>query len=211
MPFVKKIELEEGILGIWELQESANELEENFHFTDNERSNYQQIKFDKRKKEFLSTRLLTESLIGKKVEIEYLASGKPFIKNDSRYISISHSDNLATVFLSSKCRIGIDAERIDRNIGKAAKRFLSKKETEDIQLSDNQQIGNITYWCAKESIFKCTLQDSILFNQQIAITPFSLKNEGSFLGTLNSNSGIENFKLSYFHYKNNMIVFCVPI
>lgn len=211
MPIVKKIETEEGILGIWEIEESVEELERSFHFTEMEKADFQRIKFDKRKKEFLSTRLLIELLVGTKVEIEYSNSRAPLLKNDSRFISISHSDDLVTVFLSSKCRIGIDAERIDRNIGNAAKRFLSNKEIEDIQHLNNQQIGKITYWCAKESIFKCTLQERILFSTQIAIAPFLLEVEGTFNGTLNTNSGIENFKLNYFSYKNNMIVFCVPL
>lgn len=211
MPFVKKITTEAGILGIWELIEPAHELEEIFTFSESERTEYQRIKFDKRKLEFLGIRLLTEILAGKKAEIEYLPTGKPELKNESQFISISHSDNLVAVFLSSKCRIGIDAERIDRNIGQVAKRFLSSDETKDIERLYNQQIGKIVYWCGKESIFKCTLQNKILFNQHISIAPFLLNEEGFFRGSLHTNSGIENFRLNYFRYKNNMVVYCVPL
>ena len=211
MPLIKKIITEAGIIGIWELLETSNELEKIFQFTNDEKTDYERLKFNKRKTEFLSTRLLIEILIGKKVEIDYLLSREPILKNESQFISISHSNDLVAVFLSSKCRIGIDVEQVDRNIGNAAKRFLSVKETENIECLDNPQIGKIIYWCAKESIFKCTLQGRILFNQQIAIEPFLLKEEGTFHGTLKTNSGIENFKLNYFQYKNNMVVFCVPL
>ena len=211
MPFVKKIETESGILGIWELDETANELEEVFQFSSAEKSEYQQLKFDKRKIEYLSTRLLIEILADKKIEIDYHSSREPLLRNESLFISISHSDNLVAVFLSSECRVGIDVERIDRNVEQVATRFLSSKESGDIQLMVDQQIGKILYWCAKESIFKCTFQKRILFSQQINISPFLFNEEGSFYGSLITDSGTENFKLSYFQLKNNMIVFCVPL
>jgi phosphopantetheinyl transferase len=186
-------------------------LESIFNFSDSEKIEYQQIKFDRRKKEFLSTRLLTKILVGRKAEIEYLPSRKPLLRNEPQYISISHSENLVAVFLSPKCRIGIDAERMDRNISQVAKRFLSINETEDIERLNDQQLGKILYWCGKESIFKCTLQSKILFNQHISIAPFLLNEEGTFLGSLHSNSDSENFKLNYFRYKNNIVVYCVPL
>ncbi len=154
MPLVKKITTEAGILGIWELLETVGELEQIYPLSDNEKEEYQRIKFDRRKAEFLSTRILTQILLERKVEIEYLPSRKPRLKNESLFISISHSQNLIAVLITTKNRVGIDAERVDRNIGQAAKRYLSAKEADDIQLLEDQQIGKILYWCAKESIFQ---------------------------------------------------------
>ena len=211
MPLVKKIATEAGILGIWELLETVSELEQLFQLTESENDEYQQIKFERRKTEYLAIRILTQILSGKKVEIEYLPSRKPRLKNESSFISISHSQNLVAVLIAANHRIGIDAEQVDRHIGNAAKRFLSDKEADDIQHLEDQQIGKILYWCAKESIFKCTQNQGILFNKQILILPFQPYDKGTFHGSLTIGEKIENYKLWYFKYKNNMVVYCVPL
>lgn len=211
MPLVKKIINEVGILGIWELLESVSELEQIIHLSDKEKTEYRQIKFERRKTEFLSTRILTQILISKKAEIEYLPSRKPKLRGESSHISISHSKNIVAVLITTKHPAGIDVEQIDRHIGRAAKRYLSDKEADDVQHFEDPQIGKILYWCAKESIFKCTFHQGIQFNRQISIAPFQTFDEGSFKGTLTTGSAIENYKLWYFRYKNNMVVYCVPM
>jgi 4'-phosphopantetheinyl transferase len=211
MPLVKKITTEAGILGIWELLETAEELEQLIQLADNEKVAYRQIKTERRKTEFLTIRILTQLLSGKKVEIEYLPTRKPRLKNDSSFISISHSQNLVAVLIAKKHQVGIDVEQVDRNIGNVAKRFLSDNEADDIQHLTNPQIGKILYWCAKESIFKCTQNQGIQFNTQILIKPFQLSGEGTFRGKLIIGEKIENYKLWYFSYKNNTVVYCVPL
>ena len=211
MPLVKKIKAEAGILEIWELIETIYELERIFNFSEKEREEYQQIKNERRKAEYLSIRIMTQQILGKKVEIAYLPSRKPVLKNDTSFISVSHSKNLVAVLITKKHHVGIDTELIDRNIDRVAKRFLSAEEVNHIRQFKNQQIGKILYWCAKESIFKCTPHDGIQFNSQILIIPFRHENKGSFFGMLKTDSGHENFKLWYFPFKNNMVVYCVPL
>ncbi len=211
MPLVKKIITEAGILGIWELLETVYELMHIFDFSENEKQEFVQIKNERRKAEYLSTRLLAQILLEKKVEIEYLPSRKPELKNESTFISISHSENLVAVLIAEKHHVGIDAERIDRNINQVANRFLSADEADHIQHLKDSQVGKILYWCAKESIFKCTPHEGVQFNTQISIEPFQPKSEGFFVGSLKTEDCIENYRLWYFHYKNNMVVYCVPL
>lgn len=209
MPLVKNIITEAGVLGIWELSESVQELETIFSFSVKEMDDYCQINSEKRKTEYLSARLLTSILLGEKVEITYLESRKPMLKNNSSFISISHSNNLVAVLITPNHPVGIDAELINRNIDHVAKRFLSVDEATHIEKSANPQTEKILYWCAKESIFKCTPNQGIQFNSQIAIEPFLLKDKGLFFGRLILEHSIEAYKLWYFTYKNNMIVYCV--
>lgn len=211
MPLVKKIITEAGVLGVWELTESLQKLENIFSFSVKEMEEYCHINSVKRKIEYLSTRLLITALLDEKDEIIYLDSGKPVLKKNSSFISISHSNNLVSVLITQNHPVGIDAELINRNIDHVAKRFLSVEEATHIKKSANPQTEKILYWCAKESIFKCTPNQGIQFNSQIAIEPFLLKDKGFFFGKTILEHKIEAYKLWYFRYKNNMIVYCVPL
>jgi len=205
MPFLKKIKTEVGLLGIWELSDTPEELEKKISFNSTECYEYAKIRLAKRKKEYLSARLLLKELLGYKPEIRYQETGKPVLNNSSLRVSISHSAQLVTIILSEK-KIGIDVENTKRNIDRVAKRFLHKDEYSHISTLMNSQEARILYWSAKEAIFKCSDNQGSEFSEHIYIHPFELKSEGSFSGILNNST---HYKLWYFFYENNVIVYCV--
>ena len=207
MPFIKKIETEVGILGIWELSESVESLAAIFNFSEKEQSEFNRLTIDKRKIEYLAVRLLIEKLLNFKPEIVYDNLGKPWLRSYSRNISISHSSEVVTVLLSEK-NIGIDTENTERNVEKIAQRYLSADELNHIIKNKNPQVAKILYWSAKEAIFKCSLIHGIQFNKQINIRPFEIKEKGKFYGALKANYKITSFYLWYFFHKNNVIVYC---
>ncbi len=210
MPFVKKIDTEIGVLGIWELTEPPSSLLSAFNFSETERIEFGKIKFEKRKTEYLATRLLLECLLNEKTEIVYLSSGKPTLKNNPLNISISHSANLVAILISAH-KIGIDVEIENRPIDKVVHRFLSQTEMLDVQNSMNEQKTKIIYWGAKESIFKTTDFNGVKFDRQISISPFNLEPEGCFSGKLTMEEVEESYKIWYFSYQNNSIVYCVEV
>lgn len=205
MPIIEKINTEAGVLGIWKLSESASELISNFQFSEKEKEEFDKIKVERRKKEYIATRLLLKGLIDKKPKISYLESGKPVLKNSHENISISHSSEFIVILISEK-NIGIDVENTHRNIKKIANRFLCEEELNYIQNMADPQTATILYWSAKEAIFKCTDDDGILFDKQIFIQPFEIKTEGNFNATLNKDT---RYKLWYFFIENNVVVYCV--
>ncbi len=205
MPIIEKINTEAGVLGIWKLSESASELISNFQFSEKEKEEFDKIKVERRKKEYIATRLLLKGLIDKKPKILYLESGKPVLKNSHENISISHSSEFIVILISEK-NIGIDVENTHRNIKKIANRFLCEEELNYIQNTADPQTATILYWSAKEAIFKCTDDDGILFDKQIFIQPFEIKTEGNFNATLNKDT---RYKLWYFFIENNVVVYCV--
>ncbi len=205
MPIIDKKITEAGVLGIWKLTETVPYLMSIFQFSAKEKEEFIKIKVDRRKIEYIATRLLLKELINIKPEINYLESGKPELTNIQRNITISHSSDFVVVLVSEN-KIGIDVENIQRNIKKIANRFLCKEELECIQKVDNTQTATILYWSAKEAIFKCTDKDGVIFDKQIYIHPFNIKREGKFFGTLNK---ITHFELWYFFIENNVIVYCV--
>ena len=210
MPFINEIQTGFGKAGIWELSESPLELTKYFQFTPLEKSEFKKINAPKRQIEYLATRLLLQKLLGRKTEINYQPDGRPVLQESQLNVSISHSANLVVVLLADTA-CGVDAELKNRNIDKVAKRFLHPEEMMHIELSGNRQFLQILYWCAKEAIFKCSCQHGILFDQQIKINPFDIKDEFFFKGTLFSENPIENYSLQFIEFKNNIIVFCVEI
>lgn len=208
MPIVKKIKHNSGIIGIWKLSETVNDLVSIFHFSENEKDYFSNIKAESRKKEFMAVRLLLENILNKKTEINYLKSGKPILSSNDFNISITHSEELVVVFVSNN-KIGIDVERTNRRIEKIASRFLHPSEHEFIRSLDNPQKATILYWSAKEAIFKCTDHSGILFDKEIRILPFDIKDAGNFNGILVYEKTQAHYYLCYFFYENNVIVSCV--
>jgi 4'-phosphopantetheinyl transferase len=208
MPFVKKIEVTNGILGIWELTDSTESLISAFQFSENEETEFKKFKGEKRQKEYLSTRLLLQQLLNSKTEIAYQKSGRPQLKNSQQKISISHSAQFVAIFISNDLA-GIDVENVNRNIDRVTKRFLHEKELEWIEKSENRQFSKILFWCAKEAVFKCSNQEGVRFDTQIFIPPFPIGKTDFFTGKLTAENGEENYNLWYFYFRNNIVVYCV--
>ncbi|HRX11655.1 MAG TPA: 4'-phosphopantetheinyl transferase superfamily protein [Draconibacterium sp.] len=210
MPFLKKIEVENGILGIWELTESVDSLISGFQFSENEKLEFKKFALKKRQSEYLATRLLLQNLLGEKAEIIYHESGRPQIKNSVKNISITHSKNLAAIFISDFLG-GIDVEVADRNIDKVAGRFLNPKELSWIEQSKNPKLLKMLFWCAKEAIYKCACQPGLQFDTQIFIPPFDFTNSNFFKGKVILENMIKNYDLWFFELENNIAAYCVEV
>ncbi|TNF41933.1 MAG: 4'-phosphopantetheinyl transferase superfamily protein [Bacteroidetes bacterium] len=208
MPFVKKISLENGIIGIWEISESAGSLISAFQFSENEKNEFKKFIGEKRQKEYLATRLLLQNILGQKTEVIYLESRRPLLKNSKLNISISHSSDFVTVFISNEL-CGIDVENVHRNIDRVTKRFLHPEELAWIENSNQSQILKIIYWSAKEAIYKCSCETGIQFDKQIFINPFEIEKTDLFSGKLTCKNRNVHYILRYFILENNVVVYCV--
>ena len=208
MAFIKKIETEFGIIGIWKITESLPELELKYNLSEKECLKFNHISAVKRKKEFLIVRILLKELLKFTPEITYEETGKPKIANSTLNVSISHSDDLVVIFVSEKC-IGIDVENYERDISKITHRFLHPSEIEFVEESTNRQHLKIILWSAKEAIFKCCREQNILFNSEIIIQPFQVKENEAFFGEKIGNMQKSYFKLWFFYVENNVVVCCV--
>ncbi len=208
MAFLKNIETGFGVVGIWEITETLAELEIFYDLQKNDSQELSRISAERRKKEFLIVRILLKQMLGFAPEIVYENSGKPKLANSTLNISISHSSDLVVVFLSEK-NIGIDVERLDRNIDKVAPRFLHSSEMDFVEKNKNQQQLKIILWSAKEAIFKSCREQGIQFNSEIIIQPFSDAEDSMFSGKHINKTSTNNFKLWFFICKNNVVVYCV--
>lgn len=133
---------------------SAIELERYFQFT-----------HDKRRKEFVATRILCHSIFGYQ-EIQYEAHGAPYI-DDHDYISISHAENLVGLGCNTHHPVGFDIELIDPKILSLYPKFLNTEEIALFDITDEREL--ITCWSMKECLYKLAGRKEILFKEELLL------------------------------------------
>ena len=82
-------------------------------------------------------------------------NGKPYIKGNPVYFSISHCDGLAVTALS-KAPVGVDCESVRRASGAVMKRCYGDSETDYILTSADSDRAFSRLWTLKESYAKMT-------------------------------------------------------
>ncbi|MFY9153428.1 MAG: 4'-phosphopantetheinyl transferase superfamily protein [Prolixibacteraceae bacterium] len=178
MPLYKTIPIAGGILGIWQLTETSDELMPRSAPGEISSPQFQKYSYEKRKAEYLATRILIRLLAGTEYRITYLDTGKPVLHHARfSYIAISHSREYVAVILHETAEVGIDIESIDRNYSAIEKRYLSPEELITVN-GDN--LLQCLYWCAKEAVFKLVPEDGIEFREQIHVSPFNPEKENQF-------------------------------
>jgi len=194
-----------SILGVWKIEEDIDTLLELVVLDADENKKYKSFSSTSRKLEFLSVRALLSELLGKEAKIVYNKNNKPFLKDGSRFISISHSHNLTTILLSSNERVGIDLEYMSSNIAALALKFLNRKEKITREMEDRKYHLYI-HWCAKEALYKICDKEGISIRKNITIEPFLVKESGEIRGNVHTAKINESFDLNYGRYDNYAIV-----
>ena len=170
-----------------------------------EKKKYKGFSSTSRKLEFLSVRALLSELLGKDAKIVYNKNNKPFLKDGSRFISISHSHKLTAILLSTNEKVGIDLEYMSSNIAAIAFKFLNRKEKVTKEHEDRRYHLYI-HWCAKEALYKICDKEGISIRKNITIEPFKVKESGEIKGHVHTDKINESFDLYYSKYDNYAIV-----
>lgn len=194
-----------SILGVWKIDEDINTLLDLVVLDNDEKKKYKGFSSNSRKLEFLSVRALLAELIGKEAKIVYNKNNKPFLKDGSRFISISHSFKLTSILLSTNEKVGIDLEYMSTNIAAIAFKFLNRKEKVTKEL-ENRKYHLYIHWCAKEALYKICDKEGISIRKNITIEPFILKESGEIKGHVRTDKINESFGLYYSKYDNYAIV-----
>jgi 4'-phosphopantetheinyl transferase len=194
-----------SVLGVWKIEEEIETLLNLIVLDNDEKKKYKAFSSNSRKLEFLSVRALLSELIGKEAGIVYNKNNKPFLKDGSRFISISHSHKLTAILLSTNEKVGIDLEYMSSNIAALAFKFLNRKEkvTKD---HAERKYHLYLHWCAKEALYKICDKEGISFRNNITIEPFELSEAGEIKGQVHTSKINESFDLHYSKYDNYAIV-----
>lgn len=172
------------IRGIWKITETFPELMDLFDSNNEEFFAYIiNIKYEARKKEYVAVRLLLKHLLGKEVQIRYNTDGSPYLVDSKYLISISHTKDHAAVILSEVSHPGIDIEYRSERAFHLKERFLSKEESELINVLKSIPSADVAtlFWCAKETAFKMLKCEGVDFIKHLHILSCSVKEQS---GTL---------------------------
>ncbi|HEX2975152.1 MAG TPA: 4'-phosphopantetheinyl transferase superfamily protein [Bacteroidales bacterium] len=196
---------EYSILGVWKIEEDLETLLSMVTLDAEDKKKYGSFSSNSRKLEFLSVRALLSELIGKDARIVYNKNNKPFLKDGSRFISISHSHKLTAILLSTNEKVGIDLEYMSTNIAAIAFKFLNRKE-KVAREAEERKYHLYIHWCAKEALYKICDKEGISIRKNLTIEPFKVQESGEIKGYVRTKKINEAFDLYYSKYDNYAIV-----
>ena len=199
-----------SVLGVWKIEEDLDTLLQTVALDADEKKKLNSFRSVRRKFEFLSVRALLAELTGNTANIIYNKNNKPFLKNGSMFISISHSHQLTAILLSVNEKVGVDLEYMSSNIAAIALKFMNVKEkiTKD---PANRLYHLYLHWCAKEALYKICDKEITSIRKDISIEPFKVCDSGKITGSVNTDVMNESFNLNYIKYDNYAIVWTKKI
>ena len=134
---------------------------------------------EKRRCEWLAARILVRRLVGYWVDVCYASDGKPMLADDSRFLSISHTDGYVAVALHSKYNVGVDVETIGAKVQRLYKRILGAAEIDALDRT-NETVAMLLHWSAKESFYKIVGNRGGSYAANFSVSPFMVGESGSF-------------------------------
>ena len=193
------------ILGVWKIEEDLKTLLSMVTLGPEDKKKFKNFRSNSRKLEFLSVRALLAELIGPDARIVYNKNNKPFIKDGSHFISISHSNKLTAIMLSTEERIGIDLEYMSSNIARISRKFINRNEV-ITRVKADRRYHMYIHWCAKEALYKIWDKEGINIKRNITIFPFDVSESGDIRGKVHSEAINEEFDLQFTCYDNYALV-----
>lgn len=186
-------------LAIWRITEDAEFFNQQFLSAE--------ITNERKQLQWLATRHLVNELAGHNCEVLKDTYGKPYIKNSSQRISITHTALFAGVILSDKQEVGIDLEMITPKVERIAHKFLYEEELQAIQ-PDEKIEKLILYWSAKEALYKLHGRRQLEFKSQLLIQPFQLQLKGVLSAAIKaSDMNVQDLPLHYEFFEDHVLTY----
>jgi len=181
MPLLKiQKNSEQSGWALWFITETEQELSE----ISGESIDNTIISYTKRL-EWLAGRALIKSLVEQCgldfYGLEKDEYGKPFLKEHTHPISLSHSFPYVAAQIDQTTEVGIDLEQPKPKLLNIAPRVLSSQELED---AGTDITKHCVYWCAKEALYKSYGKRGLHFADQLNVEPFTLMRSGELRGKI---------------------------
>ena len=186
MPNYAHHTFEWGGIAIWHITETSDEL---YALLDTEKYDSQLLgmRNEVRRAEWLAVRLLVKELFGPEAEVAYHPTGRPYLKNSTTHISISHTKGFAAVAYHHEAPIGMDIEYLSSRVERIALRFTTRDEASYIDRHDEsiRQMYHLINWSAKETLYKLFDSPSMAeFKEVFHIAPYALAECGTMNATV---------------------------
>jgi 4'-phosphopantetheinyl transferase len=210
MPLIIRKEISPAqTLGIWQISEEPSSLLSMLGCRPAGFDRYQQLQHESRRQQWLASRVLLRLLTNDSLaEIIYDAHSKPYIKDSSLKISISHSYGLVAVIIDREKETGIDIEIIKPKIERIASKFMSNDELQYIDQAHRIEALYV-HWCAKEALYKLYGKKELIFRENLLVEPFEYKQEGHIAASIRAADHSESYMLRYEKTGGHMLVYVV--
>ncbi len=182
--------------GLWKIEESVEELLRQLPSPDAYLPVLESFRIDKRRKEWLATRLLLHTLLGKDTAIAYHPNGAPYLPDEPLHISLSHTDGYVAVLLQLSPFAGIDIERKTDRVLRVRHKFMSDEEEAGLDTTHERE-HLLLHWCAKETLFKMISREEVDFRRHLHIDPFPYAEAGTFIARESHSPRMRAFVLEY--------------
>jgi len=184
-----------------------SETEQEFTSINDERPDSTIINSSKRL-EWQAGRVLLRQL-AEEFDLDYQGTlknefGKPYLKNLTHHISLSHSFPYVAAQIDPLHEIGIDLEQPKSKLLNIAHRILSPTELMD---AGSDVVKHCVYWCAKETMYKAYGKKGLHFSNQLNVNPFQLLNAGDLQGKINANDHSFNLPMTYIIQPDYVLVY----
>jgi phosphopantetheinyl transferase len=200
MPLTRLEKINENSwLGMWRIEEEIGWFFREVDLTLEEPDTVGNISNHYKKLEWLSTRTLLQELT-QKIGINYPGiikddHGKPFLRDHSHPISVTHSYPYVAAIIHWDQEVGIDLEKLKEDkILRIAPKFMNSRE---FIFSANDSHLSTLIWCAKESLYKLHGRKFVIFKEDLEIEPFDMQNSGQIIGHIKLPDLNASFDLNY--------------
>lgn len=210
MPLYRQIPLENGTcqVAVWQISECEDELvaplPEGLALLDEARLRF---KAPARRLEWLAVRRLLHE-VGCTSPIAYHSTGRPYLTDDVRHISISHTRGYAAVALHQACPVGLDIEQRTDKVCRVQDKFLSHGEKIFLPSGKKNVEAMLLIWTAKEAMFKLIDHPGIDFAEHLHVRPFTLADEGTFQAHETFTDETASFAFTYRTYPDFVLSLC---
>ena len=207
MPLIKKELDNDTLMGVWRMTESLKELEESYEVPKSEQDTYTSFRNDRRRKEWLTVRILLRELVGDNVLIAYQPSGKPFLIGSDLFISITHTIGYVGIRLGRQ-PVAVDMEYMSHRVVNLIPRFVSPIEMQYID-PDNEIQTALIIWSAKETIYKRFDFTDVSFDEHLSVSDLHVNGaKGDFKGNITKDGFHAVVTLHYELTDDLITVFC---
>lgn len=201
----------QGTLAIWHMTECEEELmvplANGTALLEEARGKF---KASSRRLEWLAIRRLMHE-VGCTSPIRYYPSGRPYLENDARQISISHTRGYAAIALHSSTPVGLDIEQRTEKVCRVREKFLSHEEKLFLPLEKKNVEAMLVIWTVKEAMFKLVDKPGIDFAEHFHVSPFEVAEVGSLVAHETSTDERRTFSFSYRIYPDFVLSVGSPL
>lgn len=206
MALFKEVRDDNAIMGIWKMEENLTELESMYEVKEAEMPVYYAFRNDRRRKEWLTVRILLRTLLGREVEICYHPSGKPYLKDESFFISITHTIGYVGVRLAHH-PVALDMEYYSKRVLHLIPRFVSVDELQYINPDYDVEMA-LVMWSAKETLFKLFDISDVAFDEHLFVSDLKYGDKGVFKGRVEKDGFYAEVKLQFEIIGELILVYC---